>query len=299
MATYNEGYYEQSTYDEEHADLAALKRFGYPISNKPILDIGTRENILGKEVYGQGYKSLESGPQVADLVSARFIPVNGRFLYWILGKRSAATGTRTISNLDYTARKQFISVWKQVNNRKEHVYGTMFDSMSLAMKQGGMPTVSLVGKGLNVASNSFTPTITWKDSVESPFTNMSGMTWDGDALTPYACTVNLRCNSKPIQGYDGTYQDINGQVPVYGTIQAMCSATEGETAFADYNDSDAKTFTVTLGKGTADHSTHSLAGTFANARIREMNKQESLGLEPVYTLLIEIQTASWLVTDGL
>ncbi len=214
----------------------------------------------------------------------------------MLGNQTAASGTRTISNLDYTARKPFLSVWKQTNNRKEHVYGTLFESMSLAMQQGQQPAVTLIGKGLNVDNDVFTPTVTWDNSIASRFDYMSGMTWDGDALTPYACTINLRQSPITIAGYDGTYQDINGQVPVYGTITAMCSASEGETAFADYNSSDAKTFTVSLGKSTE---AHSIVGTFANARIMEMTRQESLGLEPVYTLLIAIQTSSFLVTDGI
>ena len=299
MATYAEGYYKQTTYDEEHATLAALKRFGYPIDKKPILDIGITEEVVGRDVYGQGYQSLQAGPQVADFVSARFHPTTGEFLYAILGKRSAATGVRTISNLDFTARKPFYSVWKQTNDLKIHCYGVLFDSCMFSMQQGNSPIVNMVGKGLSIGSNDFTPTITWEGAaeIESRWDHIDSMSWDGDPLTTYGFTMNLKQNVKPMPGYDGSNQDIDGQKPVFGTIQAVCSAAQGEAAFVDWEESSAKTFLITIGKST--EATHTLAATFANARLLKVNKFEGFGIEPIYTLLAMLQTSSVVVTDGV
>jgi len=297
MATYEEGYYEQPAYNTE-ADLGStgLKKFGYPIDEKPIVDIGIAESVVSRDVYGQGFQSLEAGPQKAELISMRFHPVNAKFLYWILGKQSASTGTRTISNLDYSARKPFLSVWKQVNTSKIHCYGTLVESCQFSMQQGQSPIVNLVGKGLSIASDDYSPSVVWDNSIVSRFDYMSGMTWDSDSLTPYACTFNLRQSTTPIPGYDGTYQDINGQKPVFGTINAICTASQGETAFVDWEASAAKTFTVSIGKSTE---AHTIVGTFENARLMQVSKTEGFGVEPIYNLLMMVQTASFLVTDGI
>jgi len=249
------------------------------------------------DVYGQYNQSLEAGPQVADLISKRFLPVNGRFLYYMLGNRNLTTGTRTISNLDGTARKPFLSVWKQTNDLKQHCYGALFDSCIISMAVGAQPIVNMVGKGLKIESDSYSPTITWEGSVSSRFDILNGMTWGGDALTPYACTVNLRQSAIPIPGYDGRYQDINGQKPVFGTLNFVCSAPQGEVIFADFEASSQETFTFSLGKSTEP--THSIVGTFANARVLDSKMTEGFGIEPIYNVLAAIETTSMVVTDGL
>jgi len=297
MATYNEGYYEQPAYTTT-ADLESvgLHRFGYPIDDKPMIEIGISEEVIARDIYGQGYQSIEAGPQRADLVSARFHPVNGKFLYWTLGNQTTTTGVRTISNLDYSARKPFLSAWKQVNDLKLHCYGVLFDSCNFSMQQGSSPIVTLVGKGLDIASDSFTPSITYDNSIDSRFDYISSMTWDGDSLTPYAITINWKQNAKPIIGYDGSYQDINGQKPVFGTIVAVCTAAQGEVVFADWEASAAKTFTVSIGKSTE---AHTIVGTFANARLYAVAKTERFGIEPIYTISMMIQSTSCVVTDGI
>lgn len=296
---YKEGYYEQTTYDEEHATLAALKRFGYPIDKKPILDIGITEDVVARNVYGQGYQSLEAGPQRADFITARFHPVNAKWLYWMLGKRTAATGTRTISNLDYTARKKFISVWKQTNDLKMHCYGTLFESCRFSMQQGNSPIVNLIGKGLSIGSDAYAPVIAWDGAslIKSRWDHIDSMSWDGDSLTPYAITMDLKQNTKPMPGYDGSNQDIDGQKPVFGTINAVCTAAQGEVAFVDWEASSPKTFEFTVGK--SEEATHSMAGTFANARLMKVDKIEEFGISPIYNLLMMLQTTSFVVTDGI
>ena len=165
------------------------------------------------------------------------------------------------------------------------------------MRDGELPIVNMVGKGLKIASDDYSPAITYDNSIASKFDHMSGMTWDGDALTPLACTINLRQNAKPIEGYDGRFQDINGQKPVFGTIVAECNASQGEVAFADWEAKAAKIFTVSLGKSA--EASHSIAGTFENARLVGVREQEIFGKEPIYTLLMMLQTSSFEVTDGI
>ena len=300
MATYNEGIYEQAAYNTE-ADLGStgLNHIGYPIGTRPILDIGNTEDVVAKDIYGQYYQSLEAGPQVADLVTAKFTPVNAKFLYYILGKRTASTGTRTISNLDGTARKQFLSVWKQTNELKQHCYGVLFEGCTIDMAMGEQPMVTMVGKGLKIASDSYSPAVTWANSIESRFDGLKGITWDGDSLTPYGCTINMQQNSIPIPGYDGKYQDINGQKPVFGTVNFVCTAAQGKVVFADFEASTAHDFTFTLGKATAAHSSHSIVGTFANARVMQSKMVENVGKEPFYNVLCAIETSSFVVTDGI
>ena len=299
MATYEEGYYEQSTYDEE-GDLGALglKKFGYPVDDKPIINIGLTEDVVARDVYGQGYQSLEAGPKRADFVTARFKPVNAKWLYWMLGKRTAATGSRTISNLDYTSRKLFLSFWKRVNNLEIHSYGTLIEACTFSMQQGTNPIVNLVGKGLSVGSDSYAPAIAWDgaSNIKSRWDHIDAMSWDGDALTPYAITIDKKQNAEPIPGYDGSFQDIDGQKPVFGTINVIVGASEGEVAFADWESSSAKTFSVSIGKA---KEAHTMVGTFANARLVNVDKVENLGKEPIYNLLMMLQTSSWLVNDGI
>jgi len=290
----SEGIYEQSSPTEE-ATLSTLFLPGYTIGTKPIIDIGLTETIFEQQIHGQYYPTLQSGPHTADKVALSYIPTDARFLYWMMGKQTASTGTRTISNMDGTARKPYLSLWKQTNNLKRHVYGVPIEQMSLTMEQGKHPIVRLMGKGMKVATDSFTPTIS--HTVSSPFDVLNAMTWDGDSYEPYGLTVNLKQSITPINDYSGVYQEFHDQTMISGSLNMVCGATNGETAIADWTAKTAKTFSFTLKK--SSEPTHQIVGTFNNARIQDVVVNEVIGREPIYNIVALIESASFEVTDGI
>ena len=310
MATYGEGYYEQTSVDGEDAgntDLAVLYRIGKPIKGKPIIDYTLTEDIVSRDVMGQYYPSLEAGNQTVEQIRLNFYPVNANFLYWMLGKRSAAVGNaRTIQNMDGTSGgiggttgfKPRLALWKQTNNSKRHVYGCVFGSMNLAWgnANNGMQ-VSMQGIGMSNGTDTFTPTITYLQSESDLWTHVDAMTWDSGDLTPYGLTLQTQQSLDSNVGYTGTIDNVNEFSSIIGEYKLICSAANGESLLVDYNAKAAKDFAWTVKK--AADSTQYITFTTTNARIGTLIKQEVLNEEPIYTIGIKIQNLVCTVTDGL
>lgn len=299
MATYEEGYYTQSSVTEELTPLTALNYFGVPTEDgKPILTIGLGEDLKLRDIMGQYYQEVESGLQLADRISLNFIPTNAKPLYWMLGKETdtAVGAERVISNMDGTARKPRISVWKQVNNDKRHVYGTVFESMTLNWENNQL-NVMMSGKGMKHGTDAFSPSITPEGSISTVWNHMSAMQWNAGDLVPYKLTGSFNQPILPMIGYGGYYQEINEFAPLGGTYNLIVTATNGETMLADYASQTPRTFTWTVKK--ADDNTKQMIFTHTNCRIRQINATEIIGYEPIYNVLLQIEGSSVAVTDGL
>jgi len=300
MATYNEGYYEQSTVTEEDA-LGTLNYIGIPLEDsKPIVTIGLTEDVVEREIYGSYASSLEAGNQLADQVSISFVPTNARFLWWMLGKRNLTTGNRTITHMDGTARKPRLSLWKQTNNAKRHVYGWSAESMNLTWNRNRLKC-TMMGKGLKHAADSLSPTITWPISTtqvrDEAWNYISAMSWGGGALGPYALSLQMRQPAVGFVGYDGFYQDISEFTTIKGAYNLIVSATNGETLLADFNSSTPKTFVWTIYK--ADGTSSKFMTFTSTCRIAQINVTESMGKEPIYNILLLTEAISVNTTDGL
>lgn len=298
MATYNEGYYTQTSVTQE-ADLGStgLYYVGIPTEEgKPIITIGLAENLKLRDVMGQYYQEIESGLQLADRISLDFVPTNSRFLYWMLGKRTTSTGTRTISNMDGSARKPRLSVWKQVNNDKRHAYGVVFESMSLNWENNQLNLI-MSGKGMAHGTDAYSPSITHEGSISTVWNHMESMTWDGDTLVPYKFSGQITQPITPMIGYAGHYQEINEFAPIGGTYNLIVSATNGEAMLTDFESQTPKDFIWTVKK--ADDNTKSMTFTHTNCRIRQINATEIIGYEPIYNVLLQIEGISVAVTDGV
>jgi len=301
---YTEGYIEQTTAAEENA-MGTLYNIGKPIKGKPIIDWTMVESLVKQDVMGQYYNTLGAGNQTIDKVNLNFYPLNGDFLFWMLGKRSATSGTRTITNMDGlsggmndTGFKPRLTLWKNVNGDKRHIYGTVFGSMNLAWgnANNGLQ-VSMEGIGMKHGTDSVATTPSYKGSVDSLWTTVTAMTWDSGSLTPYGLTLQLQQGLDSNVGYNGYNENINEFSTCSGVYKLICGATDGETLLADYTASNAKTFVWTVRK--AADSTKLMTFTSTLARIGTVIKEEVLGLPPIYTMSIDIQNISAVVTDGL
>jgi len=296
MATYNEGYYEQTTYDQE-ATLTTLKYLGIPLENKkPIIQFGNTEEITEREVYGSYSASLEAGNQIMNQVSAAFIPTNARFLWWMLGKRTASSGVRTITHMDGSAYKPRLSLWKQANNSKRHVYGVVFENMNL-MWQSNRLRVSLIGKGMGHGSDAFTPSIAWDGTISNPWSHISAISWNSGSLTPYALSLQMRQPCVGFIGYNGHFQHISEFTTIKGAYNLVVSGANGESMLADYDSKTARTFSWQVKKTDADSDKYM---TFTSTcRIAQINVTDEIGKEPIYNVLLFTEAVSAEVKDGL
>ena len=298
MADYEEGIYIQTLgIDEEHATLATLIKLGYPLEDgKPLSTIGITEALVHREIYAQYYETLEAGPQPANQNIFVFIPTNAKFLWLFYGKRSAATGDRTISNMDGLSRKPRFTAWKRVNNDKRHVYGIVIGSLDMVWAKNKL-YASMIGPGMGHGTDSFTPTIGWLDAVDTAWTHITLMEWDNDALTPITFRFRGIQALVPIPSADGDEnQEVFEFAPVVGNYTITCTAAQGELILADYAAKVAKTFEWTISK--ADDPTKEMAFIHTNCRISAITRQEVFGMEPIYTIVIAIEGASIAVKDG-
>jgi hypothetical protein len=197
--------------------------------------------------------------------------------------------------MDGSERKPSLSIWKQSNSFKRHAYGVIWSQLALKYANG-MWVVNLKGQGLKVDDDSYSPSVSWEDSVDDHFNTISNEQWNSGDITLYALEANFNQPIEPIPDYDGLPQDISYMTHQSGTINLVCTATNGETLASDYISKTARTFTFTIEKSTNDHS---LAFTFDNARIAQMEVTEELGSDPVYNMLLHIEDVSISVTDGL
>lgn len=297
MATYNEGYYAQSSVIEELDPLTAISYFGLPSADgKPILTIGLGENLKIREIMGQYYNEVEAGLQLADRVGLDFVPVNARPLWWMLGERTATTGARTISNMDGTSRKPRLSLWQQINNDKRHVYGTVFESMSMNWDNSQL-NFTMSGKGMKHGTDAYSPSKSYEGTIKTPWNHMTAMSWNAGSLTPYKMTGQLTQPITPMIGYGGYYQEINEFSALGGTYNLIVSSANGETMMADKESSTPRTFSWEVRK--ADDNAKYMTFTHTNCRIRQINATKIIGYEPIYNVLLQIEGTSVAVLDGL
>lgn len=275
--------------------MSALNYFGLGLEDgKPPIDAPFEMSINKIEQYGIYSQSLSSIVGPADKVGVRFQPVNGIFLNWMFGKVSGAA-TKTIVNMDGTARKPRIACWQQNGTDKYHNYAVMFGDLSLEWAQNRL-MVSMIGKGQVHGLSAESPTFTFPTSIKTAFHHIESMTFGATSLNPMKIGLQAGHTLIPIPGQNGYFQELNEFAPIKGIYTLQFEATEGASLLADMRAGTKRSFVWKIAKG--DDPTKYIQPT-SDCLIRSCVPYRMYNNSIVWTAVLESEDFSIEVVDGV
>lgn len=213
-----------------------------PSDLKGVLETPFNWRLSQTTTYGSYSPTINTGPKYLDQITARFVPVNNLFLYWMFGKVSGTT-TKTISPMDGAARKPRLGLWQTTDNLKYECNGSVFGNLDLEYSDGNGVLVSLLGKGLDHGENTDSPTKSYPSSIDTPFAHFNTCTWNGNNVLPSRFRFMGQQSLTPYPDVNGEYyQDINEFAPIFGTMNIQFTSAQGETIMSDFRSQTSRTF---------------------------------------------------------
>lgn len=234
--------------------MSALYYFGISDDEVGAMNYKFSQTIHSIEQHGVYSNSLEPGKQPMDNIGGRFGLVNMLPFYWVLGKATDSSGTKTITHMDGTARKPRIATFTQTEDLKYQSLGNVISDLTLEWDVNNnilMAQVAMMGQSHGISTAS--PTYSYPSSVNTMFNHFS-MTWNGGTVYP----LKFRCQiGQKLKGFINSttkqYSYISEFSPVSAVYSVQFIPLYGESIFDDWVNQTKRTLVWRMDKAENDH----------------------------------------------